>query len=72
MAVTASDGMAGSTDATITVTITVTDVNEPPEFDGLTATREVAENTVAGQNIGSPVAATDQDTGDTLTYTLGY
>ena len=71
VAVTASDGMAGSTDATITVTITVTDVNEPPEFDGLTATREVAENTVAGQNIGSPVAATDQDTGDTLTYTLG-
>ena len=51
--------------------ITVMDVNEPPEFDGLTATREVAENTVAGQNIGSPVAATDQDTGDTLTYTLG-
>ena len=69
--VTASDGMAGSTDATIALTITVTDVNEPPAFDGQTATREVAENTVAGQNIGVPVAATDQDTGDTLTYTLG-
>ena len=69
--VTASDGVAGSTDATITVTITVTDVNEPPAFDGQTATREVAENTVAGQNIGGPVAATDQDAGDTLTYTLG-
>ena len=71
VAVTASDGMAGSTDATIALTITVTDVNEPPAFDGQTATREVAENTVAGQNIGVPVAATDQDTGDTLTYTLG-
>ena len=58
-------------DDTVTVNITVTDVNEPPEFDGLTATREVAENTVAGQNIGGPVAATDQDAGDTLTYTLG-
>ena len=58
-------------DDTVTVTITVTDVNEPPAFDGQTATREVAENTVAGQNIGVPVAATDQDTGDTLTYTLG-
>ena len=71
------DGMndAGGSDTTaddtVTVNITVTDVNEPPEFNGQTAIREVAENTVAGQNIGDPVAATDQDTGDTLTYTLG-
>ena len=34
-------------------------------------TREVEENTAAGVNIGDPVAADDQDTGDTLTYTPG-
>ena len=33
--------------------------------------RTVAENTVAGEAIGAPVAATDPDNGDTLTYTLG-
>ena len=61
----------------IAVTITVTDVDEtptnsPPVFtDGPSATRTVAENTGAGVNIGSPVAATDADSGDTLTYTLG-
>ena len=58
------------TDDTITVTITVTDVNDAPSFDGETATRDIAENTGAGQNIGDPVAATDDD-GDTLTYALG-
>ena len=31
--------------------------------------REVAENTVAGQPVGEPVTATDDD-GDTLTYSL--
>ena len=67
----AAGGSDATADDTVTVAITVTDVNEPPAFDGLTATREVAENTVAGQNIGGPVAATDQDAGDTLTYTLG-
>ena len=34
-----------------------------------TATREVAENTAAGQAIGDPVVAEDED-GDILTYTL--
>ena len=57
-------------DDEITVTITVTDVNEAPEFAAATATRTVAENTVAGVDIGLPVAATDVDSGDTLTYTL--
>ena len=32
---------------------------------------EVDENTAAGENIESPVAATDPNPGDTLTYTLG-
>ena len=43
--------------------------NEPPEFLTNTAARDVDENTVAGVNIGEPVAATDAD-GDTLTYSL--
>ena len=33
--------------------------------------RTVAENTEAGENIGAPVTATDANTGDTLTYSLG-
>ena len=68
-----NNGGTAAIDVTITVadvTITVADVNEPPEFDSATATREVPENTEAGENIGAPVTATDPDTGDTLTYTL--
>ena len=65
----ADDNNGGT--ATIDVTITVADVNEPPEFDSATATREVPENTEAGENIGAPVTATDPDTGDTPAYTLG-
>ena len=46
-------------------------VPAPPVFtEGASATRSVAENTAAGENIGDPVAATDPDN-DTLTYTLG-
>ena len=68
--VTATD-RAGLTDE-ITVTITVADVNEAPEFDdGPATTRTVPENTGRNQNIGAPVAATDPDSGDRLTYTLG-
>ena len=48
-----------------------TPANNAPEFptteDGA---RSVAENTAAGENIGAPVAATDDDAGDTLMYTL--
>ena len=45
------------------------DVNEAPEFTAAkTATREVAENTVADTNIGAPVTAMDEDSGDTLMY----
>ena len=46
--------------------------NSDPEFPSTeNGARSVAENTAAGQNIGAPVAATDTDNGDTLTYTLG-
>ncbi len=72
--VAASDGKGGTN--SIAVTINVTDLeervaNRPPVFtDGESTTREVAENTAAGQNIGSPVGATDADE-DTLVYLLG-
>ncbi len=59
-------------DATVDVTITVDDVNEAPEFTAGSATaRTVAENTAAGEDIGTPVAATDDDNNEVLTYTLG-
>ena len=46
--------------------------NNAPAFAAATdTTREVAENTAAGEDIGAPVEATDDDAGDTLTYTLG-
>ena len=69
-------------DASIDVTITVNNVDEAPEItrtDALTnqaptfpsaaTTREVAEKTVAGADIGAPVEATDADN-DALTYAL--
>ena len=66
--VTASDGT--STD-TIDITIKVININEAPTFtDGDSTTRPVAENTAAGTNIGNAIAATDADSGDTLTYSL--
>ena len=40
------------------------------DLDSATATRSVAENTPAGENIGDPFTATDDDTSDTLTYSL--
>ena len=55
----------------VTLTISVTDVNETPAFPSSeTGVRRVAETTAAGVNIGAPVAATDADN-DALTYSLG-
>ena len=68
--VTVTDASAASD--TINVTFTVTNMNETPEFaDGDATTRTVNDDAGAGVNIGAPVAATDPDSGDTLTYTLG-
>ena len=56
--------------ATRPVTVTVTNVNEPPQFPASdTGTRSVTENTAAGQNVGAPVSASDPEK-DALTYTL--
>ena len=63
----ASDGT--NTD-TLAVTVTVTDVNEPPQFAGSSTARSAADGTGGGENIGAPVEATDPE-GDTLTYSLG-
>ncbi len=77
--VTATDPLGAS--SSIPVTIEVTDVDEAPEimrapdanvapeFASATTSRMVAENTVAGKDIGNPVAATDNND-DTLTYAL--
>ena len=47
------------------------DVNDPPVFATDTATLSVEENTEAGEGIGTALTATDPDSGDTLSYTLG-
>ena len=43
--------------------------NDPPRFSTTFTTRTVAENTAAGENIGAPVTATDNQ-GSNLTYRL--
>ena len=64
------DGNAdASVDDTVAVTITVTDVNEPPEFGTLAVELEIAENTATNTNIGDPIAASDPES-DALTYSL--
>ena len=78
--VTATDPLGAST--SIPVTIEVTNVDEAPEImrapdanvapefaDNEDGARSVAENTVAGEDIGNPVAASDAN-GDALTYAL--
>ena len=44
--------------------------NRPPTFPDTTASREVPENTPADQSIGSPITATELDSGDTLAYAI--
>ena len=51
------------------VTLTIEDDDHSPVF-GAATPRAVAENTAAGTDVGAPVAATDQDAGDTLSYRL--
>ena len=78
--VTATDPsrLSDSVDVTIKVTdmdeapeiMRAPDANVAPEFASATTSRTVAENMVAGEDIGNPVAASDAN-GDALTYTLG-
>ena len=68
-------GMSGlDWSSATTVTLRLRDApadNNAPVFSPTSATREVAENSVAGTNVGAVIpAATDADTGDTLTYSM--
>ena len=45
-------------------------LNSAPEFDAETAERSVDENSAAGTDVGDPIVATDENTGDSLTYSL--
>ena len=58
-----------SVDDSVDVTITVTDVNEPPEFGGSTHELEVAENSAGSTDVGGPITADDPES-DTLSYSL--
>ena len=49
--------------------VAVGDVAEAPVFTGTSTTREVPENSLAGTDVGAPVAAID-DAGDTPAYSL--
>lgn len=68
--VVASDG----TDAAridVTIEVTAAPPNNPPVFEeGTSTTRSVRDDVSTDTDIGGPVRATDQDTGDTLTYSL--
>ena len=64
---TASDGSLSSL-ATL-VTVTITSVNDPPEFETEMTTRTVSESAQPGDEVGTKVAATDVDD-STLTYRL--
>ena len=58
-------------DESATITLTVRPaVNTAPAFPGATAARNVDENMYAGTDVGEPVTATDDDSGDTVTYTI--
>ena len=44
--------------------------NNAPAFTETAPERSVGQGTAAGRNVGAPVRATDEDTGDVLTYSL--
>ena len=75
--VTATDPSLASASIVVNITVTDTDdgatieANVAPEFaNGGTTDRSVAEDAEVGASVGDPVAATDANTGDTLTYSL--
>ena len=76
---TAEDSFASSSSIDVTIMVDpidevpeimkAPDANVAPEFASATTSRTVVENTVAGKDIGNPVAANDAN-GDALTYGL--
>ena len=65
----AADDQTDIARITVSIDATAAPPNNPPVFsDGASATRSVPAGAPAGTSIGGPVAATDADSGDTLTY----
>ena len=66
-----SEDFSSWTDGTRVVVALKEPFNSAPMFSALTATRTLPENSGAGVDVvGGVVAATDGDSGDTLTYSL--
>ena len=65
-------GLDWSSESFVTLRLRDTPVaNNAPVFSPTTATREVAENSAVGTNVGAVIPeATDSDSGDTLTYSM--
>ena len=74
--VSVSDGNGGTDSISVTISVTNdisddTTNNTAPTFtDGGSTSRSVLENTPSGRDIGTPISATDADSGDSLEYTL--
>ena len=64
------DAVGNAADNFTNQAVTNATTNTAPTFPSATTTRDVAENTAAGQNVGAAVTAADADAGDTLAYSL--
>ena len=62
-----TDNGAGNLSTEATITVNVTDVNQPPQISAQAFS--IAENSPNGQQVGT-VVATDPDAGQTLTYSI--
>ncbi|MDE2718634.1 MAG: fibronectin type III domain-containing protein [Chloroflexota bacterium] len=66
-----ADDTKDTTRITVSIEATAAPPNNPPVFsEAPSTTRTVRDDATAGRNVGSPVTATDADTGDTITYSL--
>ena len=65
------DILGGEETRTSAASVTVPGTNTAPVFSSSSVSREIAENTAAGVDVGAAVTATDADAGDNLSYTLG-
>ena len=68
--VTISDGQATNDTATKVLTITISDVNEDPEFDVAPIVYTIVENRVSGMTALGTVTATDEDRNTDILYSV--
>ena len=61
---------AGPDYESVDVSVTIQDVNEPPQFDVVSDSLTIVENAPANRNVGGALAATDEDDGDDWTFSL--